>query len=119
MVTAHPVVALEIADHRLDSGARPYLAADGFGDTTDLTTDPDLEAIGIVVAAIALVAVDAVDQQPGHQSRRQRRLPWPDATDRPEASGQKISVSLRRQTDQVKRSVSAAAIIFRPFDESN
>src|SRR6202521_5055187 len=34
-------------------------AADGFGDTTDLAADPDLEPFGIVVAAIALVAMDA------------------------------------------------------------
>ena len=48
-----------MADHGLDGGAATHLAADGLGDTMDLTTDPDLEAVGIVVAAIALVAVDA------------------------------------------------------------
>src|ERR1043166_6138724 len=37
----------------------PYLATDGFGDPADLAADPDLEPIGIVVAVIALVAVDA------------------------------------------------------------
>jgi ACS family tartrate transporter-like MFS transporter len=40
------------------------------------------------------------DQQPGHQPRRQRRLPWADATDQTEASGQELPVNLRRQTDQ-------------------
>ena len=40
------------------------------------------------------------DQQPRHQPRRQRRLPWPDATDRTEASGQELPVNLRRQADQ-------------------
>ena len=48
-----------MADHGLDGGATPHLAADGFGDTANLAADPDLEAVGIVVAAIALVAVDA------------------------------------------------------------
>src|SRR3954464_5499983 len=59
MVAAHSVVVLEMADHRLDVGAMPHLAADGFGDTANLAADPDLEPVGIVVAAIALVAVDA------------------------------------------------------------
>jgi hypothetical protein len=59
MVTAHSVVVLEMADHRLDGGATPHLAADGFGDTANLAADPDLEPVGIVVAAVALVAVDA------------------------------------------------------------
>ena len=59
MVSAHPVVILEMADHRLDSGATPHLAADDLGDPAGLAADPDLEPIGIVVAAIALVAVDA------------------------------------------------------------
>src|SRR6476660_7148178 len=59
MVAAHSVVVLEMADHRLDGGATPHLAADGFGDTANLTADPDLEPVGIVVATIALVAVDA------------------------------------------------------------
>src|ERR1700719_3751067 len=59
MVAAHRVVVLEMADHGLYGGAAAHLAADGFGDTTDLTADPDLEPFGIVVAAIALVAMDA------------------------------------------------------------
>src|SRR5438105_11561857 len=36
--------------------------ADGLGDTPDLTADPDLDPVRIVVAAIALVAVDAADR---------------------------------------------------------
>src|SRR6478672_9262102 len=59
MVTAHSVVVFEMADHGLNGGATPHLAADGFGDTAHLAADPDLEPVGIVVAAIALVAVDA------------------------------------------------------------
>jgi len=65
MVAAHPVVVLEMADHRLNSGAAARLAADGFGDPADLAADPDLEPIGIVVAAISLVAVDATHRDTG------------------------------------------------------
>jgi transposase InsO family protein len=39
---------------------RRIFAADGLGDTTELTADPDLERVGIVVATIALVAVDVL-----------------------------------------------------------
>jgi hypothetical protein len=49
-----------MADHWLDGGSASHLAADGFGDTADLAADPDLETVGIVVAAIALVAAVAV-----------------------------------------------------------
>src|ERR1700730_14664319 len=59
MVTAHPVVVLEMADHGLDGGATSHLAADDLGNPAGLAADPDLEPIGIVVAAIPLVAVDA------------------------------------------------------------
>ena len=51
-----------MADHGLDGGAAAHLAADGFGDPADLAADPDLEPIGIVVAAIALVGEDAADR---------------------------------------------------------
>ena len=50
------MVVLEMADHGLDGGAAAHLAADGFGGPADLAADPDLEPVGIVVAAIALVA---------------------------------------------------------------
>src|SRR5665213_1967186 len=46
------VAALEMVAARL--------AADGFGDAADLAADPDLEAVRTGVAAIALVAMDAV-----------------------------------------------------------
>src|ERR1700756_3776596 len=42
-----------------------HLAADGFGDPADLAADPDFEPIGIVVAAISLVAVDATHRDTG------------------------------------------------------
>jgi hypothetical protein len=48
---------LEMADHGFDGGATAHRATDGFGDPADLAADPDLEPVGIVVAAIALVAV--------------------------------------------------------------
>jgi hypothetical protein len=59
MITAHPVVVLEMADHGFDGGATAHFVADDMGDPADLAADPDLEPIGIVVAAIALVAADA------------------------------------------------------------
>jgi hypothetical protein len=59
MVSAHPVVILEMTDHGLDGGPPPHLAADDLGDPAGLAADPDLEPIGIIVAAVALVAVDA------------------------------------------------------------
>jgi len=40
------------------------------------------------------------DEQPGHQPRWQRRLPWTDATDRTEALRQKIPINLRREPHQ-------------------
>src|SRR5712671_8237392 len=58
------MIVLEMADHGFDGGATAHLATDGFGDPADLAADPDLEPVGIVVAAIALVAVDAADGNP-------------------------------------------------------
>jgi hypothetical protein len=55
------MIVLEMADHGLDGGSASHLAADGFGDTADLAADPDLETVGTVVAAIALIVVDAAD----------------------------------------------------------
>jgi hypothetical protein len=62
IVAAHAGILLEMADDGFDGGAPAHLAADGLGDTPDLAADPDLELVRIVVAAIALVAVDAADR---------------------------------------------------------
>ena len=59
------MLGLEVTDHRLDRGAALHLAADGLGDAADLAGDPDPESVGIVVAAIALVDVDALDLDTG------------------------------------------------------
>src|ERR1051325_7227316 len=59
VVAAHAVLALDVADHRLDAGAALHLAADGLGDPAHLAADPDAEAVRVVVTAIALVDVDA------------------------------------------------------------
>src|SRR5262249_134605 len=64
IVAAHAVILLEMADDGFDGGAPAHLAADGLGDTPDLAADPDLEPVWIVVAAIALVAVDTADRDP-------------------------------------------------------
>jgi len=59
IIATHPMIVLEMADHGFDGGATAHLATDGFGDPADLAADPDLEAVGTGVTAIALVAVDA------------------------------------------------------------
>jgi hypothetical protein len=46
---------------------RRYLAADGAGDAADLAGDPDLEAVGVIVAAVALVDVDAAHRDAGER----------------------------------------------------
>jgi hypothetical protein len=56
------LVEAEVTDDGFDGGAPAHLVADGRGDTPDLAADPDLEPVRIVVAAIALVAVDAADR---------------------------------------------------------
>jgi hypothetical protein len=58
MVATHPM----IADHGLFGGTTAPLEADGLRNTPDLAADPDLEPVGMVVAAIALVAMDATDR---------------------------------------------------------
>jgi hypothetical protein len=68
-----------VADHGLDGGAPPHLTADGFGDPADLAADPDPEPVGIVVAAIALVTMDAVRGDTRQFSRSEMMGPsvWP------------------------------------------
>ena len=56
------MIALQVANDGFDGGATAHLAANGLGDTPDLAGDPDLEPVRMVVAAIALVAVDAADR---------------------------------------------------------
>src|SRR5262245_24728733 len=62
IVAAHAVILLEMADEGFDGGSAAHLAADGLGDTPDLAGGSDLEPVRMVVAAIALVGVDAADR---------------------------------------------------------
>ena len=62
IVATHPMVVLEMADYGLDGSSALHLAANDFCDAADLAANPDPEPVGIVVAAIALVAVDAADR---------------------------------------------------------
>src|SRR5262249_62353002 len=48
-----------MSNDRLDRGAAPHLAADRGGDAAHLAAYPDAELLGVVVAAIAFVDVDA------------------------------------------------------------
>jgi hypothetical protein len=61
----HAVLGLEVADHRLDRGAPPHLAADRGGDAAHLAGDPHPELLCVVVPAIAFVDVDAAGLDPG------------------------------------------------------
>ena len=79
IVAPHPMIILEMADHGLDGGATAHLATDGLGDPADLAADPDLEPVRIVVAAIALVAMDRRTAAPVSFSRSAMTGPsvWP------------------------------------------
>jgi hypothetical protein len=63
------VIVLEMADDGRDGRSASDLSADGLGDAPDFASGPDLEPVRIVVAAIALVAVDAADLIPVSFSR--------------------------------------------------
>ena len=65
VIAAHAVLGLEMADDGLDGGASLHLAADGGGDAADLAGDPDPELVWVVVAAIALVDMDAAGLDAG------------------------------------------------------
>ena len=54
-----------MADDGLDGGAALHLAPDGGGDAADLAADPDPELVRMVVAAIALVDMDAAGLDAG------------------------------------------------------
>src|SRR5262249_39412686 len=62
IVAAHAVILLEVADDGFDGGAPAHLAADGLGDTPDLTADPDLEPVRVGGAGIGLGGVDAAER---------------------------------------------------------
>src|SRR5215469_3970106 len=59
VIAPHPVLGLDVPNDRLDYGAAAHLAADRGGDAADLAADPDAELLCVVVAAIALVDVNA------------------------------------------------------------
>jgi hypothetical protein len=63
VVAVHAMVGLDVADRWLDGGATLHLAFEGRGGPPDLAADKDAEAVGVVVAAIALVDVDAKDRR--------------------------------------------------------
>jgi len=59
IIAAHSVLDLEMADDRLDGSSAPHLVKDGGGDAADLAGDPNPELVGMAVAAVALVHVNA------------------------------------------------------------
>lgn len=64
IVAIPPMVTFDVADGGLDRGSSLHLAAYRGGDASHLAGDPDLELVGMAVAAIALVDVDAGDLDP-------------------------------------------------------
>jgi hypothetical protein len=79
MNAAHAVIVLDTADHGLDGGSASRVATDGLGDTADSPGNPNLEPVLMVVAAIALVAIDAQTATPVSSSRSAKTGPsvWP------------------------------------------
>ena len=65
MVAAHAVLGLQVADDRFNGGAALHLAADRGGDPASLAGDPNPELPRVVMAAIALVDMDAAGLDPG------------------------------------------------------
>jgi hypothetical protein len=66
-VIVHPVLGLDVPNDRLDRGAAAHLAADRGGDAAHLAADSDAELLGVIVAAIAFVDVDAAGLDPGQR----------------------------------------------------
>src|SRR5256886_17492323 len=73
IVAAHAVILLEVADDGFDGGAPAHLSAAGLGATPDLAADPELEPVRLVVASLALVAVDAADRDTCKLRSEERR----------------------------------------------
>ncbi len=67
IVAVHAVIDLDMADHRLNGGPSLHLAANGGGDTADLARDPDAELLRMVMAAVALVDMDATGLNTGQR----------------------------------------------------
>src|SRR5262245_32905483 len=67
MIAAHPVLALQVADHRLDGRAAFHLSPDGRRHTPLLAAGVDAHVVrgGCVVAAIAGIGDDACERGAG------------------------------------------------------
>ena len=65
VIAAHTVLGLHVADDRLDRGTTFHLATDRSGDAAYLAADPDAERLFVIMAAIALVDMDAARADPG------------------------------------------------------
>jgi len=65
VIAVHPVLGLDVTDDRLDCGPSFHLAFDRGSGASHLAGDPDPEAVRVVVAAIALVDVDAPNLDAG------------------------------------------------------
>src|SRR5215467_12348637 len=65
MIAAHTVLGLHVADDRLDRGTTFHLATDRSCDAAYLTADPDPELLFVIMAAVALIDMDAARGDPG------------------------------------------------------
>src|SRR5215212_4061197 len=62
MIAAHAVLGFQMPDHRLDRRASLHLALEGCRGPAHLARDPDLETVRVIVPAIALVDMRALDR---------------------------------------------------------
>jgi hypothetical protein len=79
-VIGHPVLGLEVANDRLGHGAAPHLTADGAVTWRAWPLIQTAELLGVVVAAIAFVDVDAAGLDPGRGKPGSRSLPFEPAS---------------------------------------
>jgi hypothetical protein len=61
------MLGLHVPNDGLDRSAATHLAADRGGDAAHLAADSDAEFLGVVVAAVTFVDVDAAGLDPGQR----------------------------------------------------
>lgn len=75
VIAAQQMLGLDVANDRLDRSAAAHLTADRDGNAAHLAADPDAGLLGVIVAAIAFVDVDATGLDPGQRLQLGDR--WP------------------------------------------
>src|SRR5918995_4005472 len=67
MIAPHPVFGFQVADHRFYRCPPLHLALESRCGPAYLARDPDLEAVWVIVPAITLVDMRALDFNPGYR----------------------------------------------------